>query len=46
MKPLILDDGRYPSPSESDATCKATEDKEYYLDFVTFEVKPKGREQF
>ena len=46
MKPLILDDGREPSPSGSDATCKATEDEEYYMYLVTFEVNAKGQEQF
>jgi hypothetical protein len=39
MQPVILDDGKELSPSESDATCQATEDEDYYLNFVTFEVK-------
>ena len=42
MQSVILeDDGKEPelSPSESDSTCQATEDEDYYLHFVTFEVK-------
>ena len=46
MEPLILEDGRESSPSKSDATCQATEDEEYYMYLVTFEVKAKGQEQF
>jgi hypothetical protein len=37
------DDGRELTPLESDATCQATEDEDYYLYFVTFEVKEKAK---
>jgi hypothetical protein len=46
MQPSISDDGRELSPPESDATCQATEDEDYYLHLVTFEVKGKSQEQF
>ena len=49
MEPPVLDDGREITPPESQAdatTCKATEDEDYYLDLVTFEVKGQGLEQF
>jgi len=39
MQPLLLDDGR--EPSESDATCQATEDEDYYFHLVTFEVEDR-----
>ena len=43
MQPPMLEDGRELTPpaSELDATCKAKEDEDYYLDLVTFEVKGK-----
>jgi hypothetical protein len=39
-----LDDGRELRSSESDG--QATEDEDYYMSFVTFEVKGKSQEQF
>jgi len=47
MQPLILEDldGRELTPTklepESDATCRATKDEDYYLHFVTFEVEDR-----
>jgi hypothetical protein len=46
MQAVILDasdgkDSELSPSSESDATCQATEDEDYYLYFVTFEVKEK-----
>ena len=40
----MLDDGRELTPpaSESHATCKAKEDEDYYMNFVTFKVKEKS----
>jgi hypothetical protein len=43
MKPLILDDGRELSPSDTPSPCQATKDEDYYLSFVTFEVKGKSQ---
>ena len=43
MQPPMLDDGREQLTLPGlDATCKATEDKDYYWYFVTFEVKEKS----
>ena len=44
MQPPISDDGpgRELTPPESETTCKATEDEDYYMNFVTFEVKGKS----
>ena len=42
MQPPMLGDGRELTLPGFDATCKATEDKDYYWYFVTFEVKEKS----
>jgi len=41
IQPPMLDDGRELTPPGFDAPCKAKEDEDYYMNFVTFEVEDR-----